>query len=53
MGQPCTSVLGGFLAGGHPNTLPLYMFDGGLVQGQPESIKDFSIEDRRHENTNI
>jgi len=46
-------VLAGLLACGHLNSLPLYMFDGGLAQGQMESIKDFSIEDRRHQNTNI
>lgn len=51
--QPCTSVLAGLLVGGRLNSLPLYMFDGGLAQGQMESIKDFSIEDRRHQNTNI
>jgi len=53
MRQPCEVMLGGFPVVSGSSLLPLYLFNGRLAQGQPESIKDSSFEDRRHENINI
>ena len=51
--QPCAVMRGGFSLVSGSSLLPLYLLDGRLAQGQPESIKDSSFEDRRHENINI
>lgn len=51
--QPCAVMLTGFPVVGHSSTLPSYPLGSRLAQGQLESIKDSSFEDRRHENINI
>ena len=53
MRQSCAVMPGGFPVVSGESRLPLYLFNNRLAQGQPESIKDSSIEDRRHENINI